>query len=177
MSPADPPAIRRLGERAGQTGSATAYAARYIRTERDRRGWSAEELARRCARAGCAGLTRGTIAKIESGVRTNLTADEAVALAVAFDVSLSTLLGQRARTTEPIVTGDLVALTFRVGNCVVDPEGRLTAWLERVDSDGASVRTGDRADTLAGYLSPEDTWLLARPDTLHRLAADPDKDA
>lgn len=66
--------------------------ARRIRLLRVQRGWSAKQLADRCERAGAASLTRGTIAKIESGTRQSITADEVVVLADILDVTPTHLL-------------------------------------------------------------------------------------
>ncbi|XVV17309.1 helix-turn-helix domain-containing protein [Actinoplanes sp. CA-131856] len=55
-------------------------------------GWTAQQLAERCARAGMPSLTRSTIAKIESGVRKSVASEELVALAQALGVALSDLV-------------------------------------------------------------------------------------
>jgi FxsC-like protein len=65
---------------------------RRVQALRRQRGWTAQQLAAECARAGMPSLTRGTLAKIESGVRKSVTAEELVALAGAFDVPPSKLL-------------------------------------------------------------------------------------
>jgi transcriptional regulator with XRE-family HTH domain len=66
-------------------------AARRMHTLRKERGWSAQQLADECSRAGMGSLTRSTIAKIESGVR-RVTADEVTVLARALGVTASELL-------------------------------------------------------------------------------------
>lgn len=63
-----------------------------IRALRDEWGWSARQLAEACLAAGSASLTRGTIAKIESGGRRLHTGD-AVVLAGVFGVRIEELLG------------------------------------------------------------------------------------
>jgi transcriptional regulator with XRE-family HTH domain len=60
-----------------------------LRRERD---WTARRLAAECAGAGMPSLTRGTLAKIESGVRKSVTVEELVALAQAFGVPVTELL-------------------------------------------------------------------------------------
>lgn len=60
-----------------------------IRQLRGQRSWSARELAEQCEHPL---LTRGTIAKIESGQRTFVTYAELDALAAAFGLSRSDLL-------------------------------------------------------------------------------------
>ena len=61
-----------------------------IRRLRDERGWSARELAERCAELGMPSLTRGTIAKIES-YRRGLEMEEAAVIAAAFGVTIEQL--------------------------------------------------------------------------------------
>lgn len=63
-----------------------------VQSLRQQRGWTAQRLAAECARAGMPSLTRGTLAKIESGVRKSVTAAELVALAHAFGVPVADLL-------------------------------------------------------------------------------------
>ncbi|WP_424184231.1 Scr1 family TA system antitoxin-like transcriptional regulator [Actinokineospora sp. G85] len=57
-----------------------------IRRARMRRGWTARDLADRCLDSGFAGLSRGTIAKIESGIRRSISAEEVAVLARVLDV-------------------------------------------------------------------------------------------
>jgi transcriptional regulator with XRE-family HTH domain len=64
-----------------------------IRKLRRQRNWTAQRLAEECVRSGAPWLTRGTIAKIESGVRKSITSEELVALAQAFGVTLAHLAG------------------------------------------------------------------------------------
>jgi len=73
--------------------SATRQIADRVRDLRSARRWSARRLAEECARAGSTSLTRGTIAKIESGVRKYVTADELAVLAQVLLVSPAELLG------------------------------------------------------------------------------------
>jgi transcriptional regulator with XRE-family HTH domain len=63
-----------------------------LRDLRQQRGMSARELAERAADAGVPGLTRSTIAKIESGVRNFVTVEELGALAAALEVPPSELI-------------------------------------------------------------------------------------
>jgi transcriptional regulator with XRE-family HTH domain len=63
-----------------------------IRAARTARRWSAQRLAAECASGGMPSLTRSTIAKIESGVRQSITADELVVLARALEVSPESLM-------------------------------------------------------------------------------------
>ncbi|MGW3993187.1 helix-turn-helix domain-containing protein [Amycolatopsis sp. NPDC004772] len=70
-------------------GGAVGESVRRLRRERK---WSAQRLADECALVGATNLTRGTLAKIESGVRKNVTTDELVALAKALGVQPGALL-------------------------------------------------------------------------------------
>jgi transcriptional regulator with XRE-family HTH domain len=63
-----------------------------VRSLRRQRGWTAQRLAEECARAGQPSLTRGTLAKIESGVRKSVTAEELIVLAGSLGVPVSDLL-------------------------------------------------------------------------------------
>ena len=89
--------------------SVTSRVAERIRLLRAERRWSARQLAEACARAGMGSLTRSTIAKIESGVRKSVTADEIAVLAQVLGVTLSELIdgtipeqsGERPRAQPP----------------------------------------------------------------------------
>jgi transcriptional regulator with XRE-family HTH domain len=65
-----------------------------LKDERDRRGWSQEELAKRLGERGVA-VHASTIAKIETDARA-IRLDEAAAIADLFGLSLDTLLGRKA---------------------------------------------------------------------------------
>jgi tetratricopeptide (TPR) repeat protein/transcriptional regulator with XRE-family HTH domain len=70
----------------------TSHVATRMRQLRRQRGWSALQLAEACAQAGLASLTRSTIAKIESGVRQSVTAEEIAVLARVFGVTPTDLV-------------------------------------------------------------------------------------
>ncbi|MFC6081714.1 SAVED domain-containing protein [Sphaerisporangium aureirubrum] len=74
----------------GKSGTGIGEVIRSLRLDR---GWSAQKLAEECARAGMPSLTRGTLAKIESGVRKNVSIEEARALAYSFGVEIDYLWG------------------------------------------------------------------------------------
>jgi transcriptional regulator with XRE-family HTH domain len=62
--------------------------ARRMRELRERRGWTAEQLASRCAEAGMPSLTRSVIANAESGRRQGgFTIEEMLTLAYVLDVA------------------------------------------------------------------------------------------
>lgn len=69
-----------------------------VRTERERRGWSQEELAKRLEAKGIENIYASTIAKIESEKKPRaVRLAEAMAIAEVFDVSLDALLGRKTR--------------------------------------------------------------------------------
>jgi transcriptional regulator with XRE-family HTH domain len=68
---------------------------------RHERGWSAQRLAEECARLGLPSLTRGTIAKIESGARKSVTADELITLARALEVTAEDLVAHEPAAAAP----------------------------------------------------------------------------
>ena len=76
-----------------------------VRSLRRQRGWTAQRLAEECARAGMPSLTRGTLAKIESGVRKSVTTEELVALGRGLGVAPSDLLPSRQSPGTPVGSG------------------------------------------------------------------------
>lgn len=80
--------------------SVTRQVADQVRRLRAERGWSARQLAEECIRAGATSLTRSTLAKIESGDRKSITADELAVLALVLHVSPSALLSAQAVQAE-----------------------------------------------------------------------------
>ena len=74
----------------------TEQVAERVRRLRAARGWTAQDLADACADAGFPALTRSTIAKIESGVRVSVSADELAALAAAFKIDPADLLAPQS---------------------------------------------------------------------------------
>ena len=67
--------------------SPTTTVAERVKDLRQRRGWTAAELALRCADKGLDGFNRSVLANIESGRRKYVTVDELVALAYVLDVA------------------------------------------------------------------------------------------
>ncbi len=65
--------------------------AKRIRQEREERGWSHSELARRMAQAGCAGLPLNAMPRAERRER-GISVDELVALSRVFDLPVHNLL-------------------------------------------------------------------------------------
>jgi transcriptional regulator with XRE-family HTH domain len=77
-----------------------------IRSLRRGRGWTAQRLAEECAREGMPSLSRGTIAKIETGVRKSVKTEELIALARSLGVAASDLLGSEQGTGAGAVPGE-----------------------------------------------------------------------
>src|SRR6266540_1077765 len=75
-----------------ETASVAKLVAERVRQLRRQRNWSAQQLADACADTGMKTLTRGTIAKIESGVRKSVSAAEVQTLATVLGVTPSELL-------------------------------------------------------------------------------------
>jgi len=67
--------------------SPTTTVAERVKDLRQRRGWTAAELALRCADKGLDGFNRSVLANIESGRRKYVTVDELLALAYVLDVA------------------------------------------------------------------------------------------
>jgi len=76
--------------------STTRMVAARIRQLRKELGWTAQHLANQCAEVGLPNLSRGTLAKIESGSRGFITVDELSTLAKVLGTSEGFLLGSVA---------------------------------------------------------------------------------
>jgi RNA polymerase sigma factor (sigma-70 family) len=80
--------------------SVTRQIADRIRLLRQQRGWSAQRLADACAQTGGTSLTRVKIAKIESGIRKSIAADEVANLAQALGTTPAGLIEGDAGSLE-----------------------------------------------------------------------------
>ena len=126
--------------------------ARRVREVRTARGWSAQELARRCAGLGLPALDRSTIANIESGRRQRVGVDELLVLALALGVAPVHLLvpldEQWYALTPDRVTGT----------------GRVREWLRGnwpmhgADPNDPTARLADRETYLSQRPAPDDDW-------------------
>ncbi len=70
-----------------QATTPTKAVARRVRQVRNDRGWSAQELAQRCATLGMISLDRSTVTNIENGRRQRVGVDELLVLALALGVA------------------------------------------------------------------------------------------
>ena len=101
-----PAADRSSGGRRVQAQAAPTVDSRVaerIRRLRHERSWSARDLAEACERMGQPSLSRGTIAKIESGVRKSVTADEVACLARVFGITPTDLLASESEQSEQLM--------------------------------------------------------------------------
>jgi transcriptional regulator with XRE-family HTH domain len=112
-----------MAQRRERWSSATQTVASQVRKFRDRRGWSADDLAAECAQLGAADLNRNVIANLESGRRGYVTADEVLVLAYALDVAPVHLLVPIDRRDE------LDADRYRVVPDVFLPPATTRAWI------------------------------------------------
>jgi len=135
--------------------SATRQIADRVRDLRSQRRWSARQLAEECDRAGSKSLTRGTIAKIESGVRKYVTADELAVLAQVLQVSPTDLLRREVRSAQsatslPAVAAEGATLgrVMRDGN--LPAESNSFIGRERELQELSSLASTTRAFTLCG---------------------------
>lgn len=86
-----------------ETAPVARLVAERVRHLRRQRHWSAQQLADACAEAGMKTLSRGTIAKIESGVRKSVSAAEVQTLAKVLGVTPTELLApERERPDRPL---------------------------------------------------------------------------
>lgn len=63
-----------------------------IKRLRKIRGWTARELAEKCAHAGPGSLTRNAVSKIECGIRLSISAEELAVLSTVLGVSMEALV-------------------------------------------------------------------------------------
>lgn len=130
--------------------------ARRIRLRRLQRGWSAQQLADACADAGLDTLTRATIAKIESGTRLSVTADEIAVFARVLRTSPTELLA--AESDAEALFGALLDLSRQAGSPSI---GELSQRLELPRSELSELFRGR---TLPG-------WQMLGP-VVHALGGD-----
>lgn len=121
----------------------TATVATRVRELREKRGWSARELAERCATAGAPHLDRSIIANIESGRRRSVSVEELLVFAYVLDVAPVHLL-------VPVVDDVLYAAT---PDTICTPT-RAREWVR-----GKLSMTGLSANKKIFFTEvPEDEW-------------------
>jgi transcriptional regulator with XRE-family HTH domain len=103
-----------------QSKPVTEVLAAAIRRARDDRGWSAQELADRCAEAGMPSLDRSAIANIERGRRQRIGVDEWLALAYVLGIPPVAMLVEfkgspKAEISPNTVVGTEQALRWLLG--------------------------------------------------------------
>ncbi|MFG1826744.1 helix-turn-helix domain-containing protein [Microbispora bryophytorum] len=87
--------------------SASRVVAKRVKEFRQAHGWSAQELARRCAEAGMPHLDRSIIANLESGRRAMITIDEVLTLAWVLSVPPLMMFLPLGSTDEIAITPDV----------------------------------------------------------------------
>src|SRR5262249_23506284 len=137
---------RRIGVR--QTTVPSTSVADRVRQLRTERAWSARKLAEACAAAGMPSLNRGTLAKIESGVRKSVTVAEIAALARAFGAQPTARVEPGARPGPPTAPAPA-----RVG------EGQEEASEPGADQrTTATDRTGRPCSFFISYSPADESW-------------------
>lgn len=132
------PRAERMGPMTEET--VTRLLADRIKRARAVRGWTAQQLADACARAGGVTLTRGTIAKIESGARKSVTAEEIAVLAHVLGTTPTALLATPEWPFEP-TTDPTLHLLVRVEPDAIDPQlVRVASWRQDVAGDWPPAR-------------------------------------
>jgi transcriptional regulator with XRE-family HTH domain len=121
--------------------------AAYIRKLRDERGWTAEGIAARCAKAGAPEITRSVIANIETGRRDaagwrrrDVTVDELVTLAAVLEMPAGALLALALGHATEVVSTELRISRIRdrdarllLRKAASDATSGGTVWLVRAD--------------------------------------------
>jgi transcriptional regulator with XRE-family HTH domain len=133
----------------------TQVAAQRVRQYRKAHGWSAQELARRCAEAGMPNLDRSVLSNLENGRRTSLRLDEVLTLAWVLGVPPVMLM-------VPLGSADEVAITPTV---TVHP-GLAMRWL----TGDEQAPTSDRR--IAGHVNHEVYTEAVRPIALYERLTD-----
>jgi len=119
---------------------------------RQRRGWSANDLAKRCAEQGLPGLNRSVLANLESGRRRYVTVDELLTLSLVLGVSPIHLL---------LPTDDYAQV--EVTPTVAEAAGWVRPWIGGRTVLPAQVGTGEGA-----YRRAEDDYFREAPEREQR---------
>ena len=102
--------------------------AEQVRKFRKERGWSARELAERCARAGMPAVDRAVIANLETKRRKSVSVDEVMMFAFVLDVApIHLLVPDEDETTED--DGTEVSRTVRVTAEVAPSPTDTRSWI------------------------------------------------
>ncbi len=134
--------------------------ARRVREARTARGWSAQQVADRCARLGMPELDRSTIANIEIGRRKRVGVDEWLVLSLALGVAPVHLLVPLTEEWYAIAPGHLTG------------SSRVRPWI-RGDYGIAGLGLDSSSDDLTSYRAqrPDEEWTpppVPTPEELER---------
>lgn len=123
-----------------------------LRAERERRGWSQGELARRLIVLGVDCYTT-TVAKVEAGTR-SVRIDEIDALATVFGISVDVLIGRSRRTAD---------LAWAVSKLTSNAEkivGEIVGLRRRLTDDLADAAAVGHLDVVIAEAGSEATRLM-----------------
>lgn len=181
----DTPAVQLISAETAET-TVTKRVSERVRALRSQRQWSARELAEACANEGMPSLSRGAIAKIETGARKSVTADEIAVLARALGVTTETLMSEDmgpeaewsresgpaihrpedAGPDAPFTQGDIVVLLREISR-IFSTEERALAFLRSIRYPRELIPTwGDGSTAL-------DFWALIFDDLDRGVMAEP----
>lgn len=109
--------------------------ARRVQELRQRRGWSAQKLADRCADAGFPGIKRQVITNLENGRRESISLDEVLGLAYVLDAPALLLFlpldgRSELRLSPTVAMSDLLAFTWVTGEREPYERERRQRWRE-----------------------------------------------
>lgn len=111
--------------------TATEVVAQRVRDLRTRHGWTAEQLADECAKAGAEQLNRSVLANLESGRRKFVTLDEVIALAYVLDVAPVHLLVPTSEVVDHRKFGRVLVDGYRLTDKLsADSLQRARAWIK-----------------------------------------------
>ena len=125
----------------GRGTTPTRVVATLVREARDRRGWTAQQLADKCTEAGMPSLDRSTVANIETGRRRRIGVDELLTLAYVLDAAPVHLLLPRT-DDDPV----------RLLPTVTVPAGQARRWVR------GDEQFPDRDERTYRYEVPDSEW-------------------
>lgn len=142
----------------------TARFGQAVRRERQRRGWSAQELAARCAALGVP-VTRSSLADLETGRRPSVTVQTVTAVAAALDVPPVVLLYPLDDGTEPVrvlpdgesLPVDAIAWWSGEGN------DRVALAMSERDAHDVAVKNAQRLESARQYVRDKKVGIV-RPE-------------
>ena len=144
----------------------------YVRSERDRRGWSQAEMAKHLRSAGLEYMIPSTVAKIEIGER-SVRIEEACTYADVFSAPIDVMFGRGDRGVDAVwaasklstnaqkSVAELMAMRDRLADDTRDlvtystSDGRFDVLQNLAESAAAAAKSIDDAATAVGKLATE----------------------